>query len=288
MFADDAKLYRCIRDLCDCVSLADNFDAFLRWSAEWGMALNFDKCRVMSFNKDISKSIQFDYQYNTYDGKTGSIVRVNQLKDLGVTFEADCTFDMHIYDKIKLAYSILGIIKRNFSHLDERCLIILYKSLVRSHLEYANSVWNPYRVGLINDLEKVQRRATKLFKRCSRLQYVDRLKLLNIPTLKFRRVRGDMIEVFKILNNLYDSDVSFRMTMSGDSRTRGNSFKLVKSRSKYDIRKYSFGSRVVNLWNSLPDSVILCDTVNSFKNRLDKFWNCEDMRYNSCHEFDVF
>jgi len=68
----------------------------------------------------------------------------------------------HCKEKINTAYSYLGIIKRNFIYLDEDAFVMLYKSLVRSHLEYANSVWNPHRLGLIKDLEKVQMRATKL------------------------------------------------------------------------------------------------------------------------------
>jgi len=56
---------------------------------------------------------------------------------------------------------MLGLIKRNFIHLAEEAFVTLYKSLVRSHLEYANSVWNPHRQGQIKDLEKVQMRATK-------------------------------------------------------------------------------------------------------------------------------
>jgi len=58
-------------------------------------------------------------------------------------------------------YAMLDIIKRNFIYLSEEAFVSLYKTLVRSHLEYANSVWNPYRMGLINHLEKVQMRATK-------------------------------------------------------------------------------------------------------------------------------
>jgi len=57
---------------------------------------------------------------------------------------------------------MLGLIKRNFTYLTEEAFVTLYKSLVRCHLEYANSVRNPHRQGLIKDLEKVQMRATKL------------------------------------------------------------------------------------------------------------------------------
>ena len=84
------------------------------------------------------------------------------MKDLGVIFDTELNFVQHCKEKINTADSYLGIIKRNFIYLDEDAFVMLYKSLVRSHLEYANSVWNPHRLGLIKDLGKVQMRATKL------------------------------------------------------------------------------------------------------------------------------
>ena len=85
---------------------------------------------------------------------------------------------------------------------EDALFVMLYKSLVRSHLEYANSVWNPHRLGLIKDLEKLQMRTTKLVISIKNLTYKDRLKRLKLPTPKYRRIRGDMIEVYKILTNM--------------------------------------------------------------------------------------
>jgi len=72
--------------------------------------------------------------------------------------------------------------------------------MVRPHLEYANSVWCPYKIGDIK--EKVQKRATKLIINLKNMSYTDRLKRLNLPTLKYRRLRGDMIKVFKITHDI--------------------------------------------------------------------------------------
>ena len=74
--------------------------------------------------------------------------------------------------------------------------------MVRSHLEYANCIWSPYTVQDIKTLEKVQMRATKLIKRIRHLSYMERLKYLNLPTLHYRRLRGDMILVYKICSGI--------------------------------------------------------------------------------------
>jgi len=119
---------------------------------------------------------------------------------------------------------MLGLIKRNFMYLTEEAFVTLYKSVARSHLEYANSVWNPHRQGLIKDLEKGQMRATKLVLTVKHLTYKERLLQLKLPTLKYRRLRGHMIEAFKILTGKYDTNVNFSFEKHQDCRSRGYNF----------------------------------------------------------------
>ena len=121
-----------------------------------------------------------------------------------------------------------------------------------------------YRLGLIKDLEKVQTRATKLVISTKNLTYKDRFKRLKLPTLKYRRIRGDMIEVYKILTNKYDSRVDLYLEKQQDSITRGHSVKLVNNRYHYDLRQFSFAPRIVNVWNSLPEIVISAATTDTF------------------------
>ena len=121
---------------------------------------------------------------------------VETFKDLGVQFDSKLTFDGHIQEKINKAYSVLGIIKRNFIYVDKSTFILLYKAMVRPHIEYAHSVWNPFFKGNIDNIEKVQKRATKLVISLKHLRYKERLEQLKLPTLKYRRARGDMIEVW--------------------------------------------------------------------------------------------
>ena len=89
---------------------------------------------------------------------------------------------------------MLGIIKRNFKHLNIQCFTLLYKSMVRSHLDYCSSVWNPYHKGDVEALGKSQKRATKILPKLKHLSYCDRLRACNLTTLHYRRIRGDIIE----------------------------------------------------------------------------------------------
>ena len=147
---------------------------------------------------------------------------------------------------------MLGIIKRNLINMDSNTFIKLYKTMVRSQMDYAVSIWSPHHKAEIDDIEKVQKRATKMVKRCKQMIYTEKFKFLSLPTLSYRRIRGDMIEVFKILKGKYDEQVTPNLNMSENTRTRGHTLKLETVRAHYDGRKYFFNDRIVCVWNSLP------------------------------------
>ena len=98
------------------------------------------------------------------------------------------------------------MIKRTFTCKSEKIIIQLYKSLVRPRLEYCVQAWCPHLRKEIDLLEKVQRRATRLIYSLHDLPYYDRLKRLKLTTLATRRVRGDLIEVFKIIKGFEEVD----------------------------------------------------------------------------------
>ena len=93
---------------------------------------------------------------------------------------------------------MLGMIQRTITYKNKRILLPLYKSLVRPHLEYAVQAWPPHKLGHIRLIEGVQRRFTRMIPELKSLTYEARLKGLNLTTLEIRRIRGDLIEVYKI------------------------------------------------------------------------------------------
>jgi len=129
---------------------------------------------------------------------------------------------MHIAERINKAYSMLWLIKRNFTEIGREAFLLLYKHLVRSHLEYCNFVWATYKKCYIDKLEKVQKRCKKMIPKLRKMHYPDRLKQLNLPTLTYRRSRGDMIKTYKLLIGKYDLPVALPKNMTGKYFTRGN------------------------------------------------------------------
>ena len=136
--------------------------------------------------------------------------------------------------------------------------------------------------GYIDDLEKVQRRATKLLQNISHLSYPGRLAALSLTTLVYRRIRGDMIVTFKILSNIYDSRVTNFLSKSKFSTTRGHNFKLFVQHANFNIRKWFFSICIVDIWNRLLSNVVNASNVMCFEKRRDKC--CADLRIKFDHE----
>jgi hypothetical protein len=276
LFADDTKLFNEINSKRDQELLQQDLNTLHEWSKKWLLNFHPDKCKVLSIclSKIISKHV---YKLKCGDD-VHELENVDRIKDLGVTVDSKLSFETHIHEKVSKANVMAGIIRRNFTFLDEDMFKCLYKSHVRPHLEYANSAWQSHKLKHIDALENVQRRATRYLPALKGLSYIERLRKLHMPTLTYRRARGDMIEVFKILN-VYDRDVSPKLSLNVHP-TRGHSFKLCKTRAQRDIRKYFFTLRVTDMWNSLPAAVVMADSLNSFKNRLDRAWSNLEFKYN--------
>ena len=152
--------------------------------------------------------------------------------------------------------------------------IKLYKQYVRPHLEYCAQAWSPWLEQDKKALEKVQERAVKMVSGLQSNNYKDRLKELGLQSLEDRRVRGDMIQVWKILHN-YDNlnKNEFFEPVNQNiqaTRLRTVSLNLQKKRVETDIRKFSFSSRVTDHWNVLPVSMKQAGSLNIFKNLYDK------------------
>ena len=104
----------------------------------------------------------------------------------------------------------------------------------------------------------------------------DRLKRLNLHSLE-RRVRGDMIEIFKWVKGINKGNINKVLEISSQDRTRGNGYKLEKIRFRIDLDRYWFTNRVVNNWNGLGSHVVSAESIDSFKRRLDESMDRDDM-----------
>jgi len=160
------------------------------------------------------------------------------------------------------------MIYRTFTYRSKVVILQLYNSLVRPHLEFCVQAWRPHLRKDIDQLERVQHRATRLINEFQNVSYEERLVKLNWTTLETRRLKGDLIETFKILSGFSDVNRDDFFDLSSN-HLRGLSLKLFKNRFVTTYGKYFFSNRVVDERNLLTEDVISSLTVNSFKNKLD-------------------
>ena len=193
LFADDTKIFRTVKNYADQLVLQNDLDSMNEWSERWLLRFHPDKCKHMHIGK-TDQNLDHKYSLNQTVLET-----IDSEKDIGVHIDNELTFDKHVSEKVNKANSIFAMLRRSFQYMNKESFTPLYKTLVRTQLDYANSVWAPFKIKHIDLIENVQRRATKQLPGMKDMSYPERLKILKLPTLSFRRTRGDMIEVYKIV-----------------------------------------------------------------------------------------
>jgi hypothetical protein len=264
LFADDTKVSNGISGPADCEQLQNDIDAKQDWSDKWQINFNTQKSKIMHLGRK-NPNHQYTLGANQLD-------TTKEEKDLGVTIDDDLQFTAHVNRITTKAAQMTGIIRRSFRNLNQESFTTLYKAKVRSTLEYASPVWSPSTKKDARKLEAVQARATKILPTVRNLTYPQRLRRLGIPSLEYRRIRADMIQIWKLLHGVDRLEPTRVLPPLLRSSCRGHSLRLSKERST--SHKYSnvLRHRAINSWNSLHEEVVSASTLNTFKSRLDVAW----------------
>nr|XP_047122881.1 uncharacterized protein LOC124806201 [Hydra vulgaris] len=244
MYADDSKIIAIEDSIDKQAEIQTDLDNIVKWCNNWGNEQNCKKCKVMRFgNQKIFRGIDKTYTMNInemiYDLSNSVLER-----DLGVFVQPDMRWKHQTQVCVNKASKILGLLKNAFESRDCYMWKILYTTYVRLHLEFAAPAWSPPNVAEISMLERVQRRATKIPYSNRMLSYEKRLVKMDLINLNLRRKRGDLIHLYKILNNLEFVNLNVKPVYKSSIKLDGPCSSI--RGLKYKIRMQCFTPREIN------------------------------------------
>ena len=195
-------------------------------------------------------------------------------RDLGILISKDLKWSNQCKKAAAKANRMLGRLKNTFVSRSSSIWKKLYLAYIRPQLEFAVPIWSPYLEGDIKRIEDVQHKATRTPSELQGLPYDEKCRRWGIQSLRERRVRGDLIQKFKIEKN-FDKVSWFVEPPFVVNNTTGRRRFHREPLNGCDQRFNFFSNRVVNPWNSLPDSVVQLADITSFKIKIDEFKKCE-------------
>ena len=268
-FADDTKLGMVVESEEQRDLLQAGIANLEHWSLEWQMMFNAEKCHMLHLG---AKNREFEYVMG------GQVLeKVESEKDVGVMIHQSLKPSLQCAKAAGKANQVLGQLSRSITYRDKQTFLKLYKVYVRPHLEYAVASWCPWNKADKEILEKVQKRAVSMVSNFQATTYESKLLESGMTTLEKRRERGDLIMMYRIMTGKDDVHYSTWFEKMTDrengatTRTTSGFLNVVPpGLCSGDLRRNFFSIRVVKPWNNLPDQVKQAETVNTFKNRLDK------------------
>ena len=270
IFADDIKLYLTY-DMSDPTAsdfqiLQNDINILSQTSAAWGLKMNTSKCAVMRFSP---KSSSLPYVGPSPYRVDNDVVQfVTCYSDLGVCVDRSLKFHEHIRRITTVAGGLTTNLLNCTLCRDPDFMISLYVSHVRPKLEYASQLWNSGYVGDMKLLERVQRRWTRTINNFDSLSYAERLRQLDLFSLKGRLLRADLIFVWKIFHGLSALSPENLFQIATSNITRGHPFKIYVPRTRLDVRYRFLSVRIINIWNSLSRETVLAESLSIFKRLL--------------------
>jgi len=255
----DYYFFARISTLEDGEVLQDDLNNLTSWSEKWKLGFNPEKCKVMHIGHSFGTKYRMKIQEKVWE-----LEETKEEIDLGIIVTSNLKPSQQCVKAASKARSILGWINRHFGLLNTDEFNSLYKTYVRPHM-----------VSLQKDikcLEKIQCRATKIVYGLKDTAYDDRMKFLGLLSLENRRLRGDLIEVFKILTDRENVDKNQFFTLSEFSHRGGHSLKLSKPWSTRQGTP-EFLQTTGNRHMKQTSDVISSTSVNMFQNKLDDYWN---------------
>ena len=274
LFADDLKLVMKVRvspgslTLSDLSRYQDDIDLVYDTARSWGLSMNSDKCAVIRFGRagrvmDFMNCVGFTMGGNPIKSVVSAV-------DLGVTVDSSLKFHDHIATVASKAGGLATNLLRSTLNREPSFMVSLFISHVRPIIDYCSCVWNTGYAADIRRLESVQRRWTRQVDGLQGLDYGRRLTILNLYSIKGRLLRSDIIKYWKIFHGkcaIMPRDI---FVPPPSERTRGHPFKIGVSRCELECRRRSFSQRCVGVWNSLPQDVVMCESLPIFKSHIHR------------------
>lgn len=274
MFADDSKIYFKCRKLSDRQKLFLDVNRVFQWFSENQLKVAVEKCAVLHLGRTNDC-----FQYKL---RNDALPSVSSVKDLGVIVSGDMKFSDHCSAIAKSAFTISNMFFRSFRSRDRDFMMKFFKTYIRPRVEVSSSVWNPNLVKDINLIESVQRRFTKRIPGLRNISYEHRLTELELDTLESRRLFNDLCMCYKILHGNVNLNVDDFFSFASNDRVRRKNTQNFKiPRCRLDCTKYSFSSRVVLPWNSLPQVTVESPNLQAFKRNLRNIDFSRFLRYSA-------